>query len=69
LVLDEAIPRLRAALARGGRLVAAHWTPRTRTYPTQGPEVHALLAERLADLRRIVREEHPRYLLDAWERS
>ena len=53
-VLDGLLDDLEAALEPGGRLLAVHWRPATRTYPLRGDEVHAILAARPA-LRGITR--------------
>lgn len=67
-VLDDALGRLLDALAPAGSLVAVHWRPRTRSYPLQGDEVHAVLADRLAGFRHPVAETTPRYRLDRFDR-
>ncbi|MDX6645088.1 MAG: hypothetical protein QOK40_815 [Miltoncostaeaceae bacterium] len=66
-LLVEALGALRAALAAGGSLLAVHWRPRTRTYPLQGDEVHAILARELGSLRRAVSLVEPLYRLDRYD--
>jgi SAM-dependent methyltransferase len=66
-LLVEALGALRAALAPEGSLLAVHWRPRTRTYPLQGDEVHAILARELGDLRRAVSLAEPLYRLDRYD--
>jgi predicted TPR repeat methyltransferase len=57
-----------AALEPGGRLLAVHWLPRTRTYPLLGDQVHEILRARPA-LRLLHEERHERYRLDLFERA
>ena len=45
-----------------------HWRPRTRTYPLQGEEVHALLREHSGRDRLAFPCEHEHYLLDRFDR-
>ncbi len=66
-LLLEALDELTMRLEPGGSLLAVHWRPRTRTYPLQGEEVHALLREHPA-LRLAFSEEHEHYLIDRFDR-
>lgn len=67
-VLTAAVPRLEAALAPAGSLIAVHWRPRTETYPLQGDEVHALLRRQLPRLRLGLEHVEDRYRLDRFDR-
>lgn len=62
-LLDE----LERDLRPGGRLLAVHWRPPTRTYPLRGDAVHDLLHRR-PGLSAIHGETHERYRLDLFER-
>ena len=65
-VMLEALRRFEEVLAPGGVLLAVHWRKKTKTYPLQGDEVHALLVEhtRLTNTTAVV---EPEYRLDIFE--
>jgi len=67
-VLVGALPRLEAALAPGGSLIAVHWRPATRTYPLQGDEVHSILRRELSALDLGAEHLEDRYRIDRFDR-
>ncbi|WP_210493735.1 SAM-dependent methyltransferase [Patulibacter sp. SYSU D01012] len=67
-VLDRTVDALAGLLAPGGRLVAVHWTPDAPDHALPGHVPHDVLRGR-PDLRRVVADEQPTYLLDAFVRA
>lgn len=67
--LEEAWDRVRAALAPGGSALAVHWRGPVRHYPLSGEAVHAHLRRRHGGLVHALSEDHPRFLLDRFDRT
>ncbi len=65
-LLVDALTTMENHLRPGGSLVAVHWRPRTRTYPLQGEQVHALLREHFGREPNVCRA-NDRYLLDRFD--
>ena len=66
--LEETWRRVRAALAPGGSALAVHWRGPVRHYPLSGDAVHARLRARCEGLVHARSEDHPRFLLDRFDR-
>lgn len=67
-LLRAALGQLRGRLAPGGALVAVHWRGPVRHYPLGGEDVHRMLAAEPGGLLRGRSVDHPRYLLDRYDR-
>ena len=66
-LLADAWPRLVAATAPGGALLAVHWRGPVRHYPQGGDAVHALIRAGAPGLTPARSEVRPRYLLDRFD--
>ena len=66
--LLAALPRIEAALAPGGVLLANHWRGDNPDRPQQADDVHDLLGKRLR-LRHVATTTQPEYRLDHFEKS
>ncbi len=66
--LEETWGRVRAALAPGGSALAVHWRGPVRHYPLSGEAVHARLRRPHGGLVHARSEDHPRFLLDRFDR-
>jgi SAM-dependent methyltransferase len=67
LLVDDCWPRLVAATAPGGALLAVHWRGAVRHYPQGGDAVHALIRKGAPGLTPARSEVHPGYLLDRFD--
>lgn len=66
-VLD-CLAQIEARLNRGGRMVVVGWRGEDPETPLDAASVRALL-EAESSLKRVIAEDHPGFLLDAWERT
>lgn len=66
--LEAVWERVRAAVAPGGCALAVHWRGPVRHYPLSGEQVHARLRAHHPGLVHGRSEDHPRFLLDRFDR-